>query len=112
MLLGIGKHAPCLTCLVRRCESPSDGVLGHPVSRGSPRCGVQGLDCCAVYHGWAEKLEYFTNISWPFPCDCGVGAALGCVPRGDLCVHQDDTDNEIEIEILQTLQNIDLRKFF
>ncbi|CAE7619353.1 unnamed protein product [Symbiodinium pilosum] len=61
---------------------------------GSRRCGVQGLDCCAVYHGWAEKLEYLTDTAWDLPCDCGIGAALGCLPRdtGE-CAHQDDRES-------------------
>merc|ERR1712187_486186 len=56
-------------------------IAGQPPPTGQRACGVDGLDCCAVYHGWAEKVEYFTGVPWDLPCDCGVGAALGCTER-------------------------------
>eukprot|EP00439_Symbiodinium_sp_Y106_P057720 s2142_g8.t1 len=65
----------------------------QPAAVGSRHCGVRGLDCCAVYHGWAEKLEYFTGVAWDLPCDCGVGAALGCFSRsGGECAPEDHED--------------------
>mmetsp|Transcript_58323 Transcript_58323/g.103630 ORF Transcript_58323/g.103630 Transcript_58323/m.103630 type:complete len:863 (+) Transcript_58323:130-2718(+) len=61
---------------------------------GERACGVRGLDCCSVYHGWAEKLEYFTDVRWSLPCDCGVGAALGCVARSSgECLHEDEVES-------------------
>eukprot|EP00747_Dinoflagellata_sp_TGD_P037235 gnl/TRDRNA2_/TRDRNA2_138946_c1_seq1.p1 gnl/TRDRNA2_/TRDRNA2_138946_c1~~gnl/TRDRNA2_/TRDRNA2_138946_c1_seq1.p1 ORF type:complete len:428 (-),score=78.97 gnl/TRDRNA2_/TRDRNA2_138946_c1_seq1:38-1279(-) len=54
---------------------------GQEPPRGESACGVHGLDCCGVYHGWSEKLEYFTGVPWDLPCDCGVGEALGCTAR-------------------------------
>lgn len=35
-------------------------------------CGVKGFSCCEVFHGWAEKLEFFTGQSWNLPCNCGL----------------------------------------
>ena len=34
-----------------------------------------------------------------------VGAALGCVPRGDRCVHRDDPEDSFEIDILKAINH-------
>ncbi|CAE8627589.1 unnamed protein product [Polarella glacialis] len=39
---------------------------------GQEGCGVRGFACCEVFHGWAEKLEFFTGLPWDLPCNCGL----------------------------------------
>jgi len=68
---------------------------------GRSACGVEGLDCCGTKHGWADKSEYFVGVPWDVPCDCGIGAAMGCVVReAGECLHQDSpptrSDRELE----------------
>lgn len=77
----------------------------QPKPAGRRSCGVKGLDCCNNVYGWSEKLEYFTDVPWDLPCDCGVGAALGCqVSESAECLHEDDAGSRGAVELARRLR--------
>eukprot|EP00933_Yihiella_yeosuensis_P057388 TRINITY_DN5717_c0_g1_i2.p1 TRINITY_DN5717_c0_g1~~TRINITY_DN5717_c0_g1_i2.p1 ORF type:complete len:826 (-),score=133.28 TRINITY_DN5717_c0_g1_i2:145-2622(-) len=77
---------------------------GQAPPTGERACGLQGVDCCSVYHGWAEKLEYFTGVAWDLPCDCGIGEESGCIAHGEECLHRDDIATESPSDLAKRLR--------
>ncbi|CAE7775898.1 unnamed protein product [Symbiodinium sp. CCMP2592] len=41
-------------------------------SAGQSGCGAEGFVCCWSHHGRADRLEYYTDVPWDLPCDCGL----------------------------------------
>eukprot|EP00927_Polykrikos_kofoidii_P059506 TRINITY_DN54655_c0_g1_i1.p1 TRINITY_DN54655_c0_g1~~TRINITY_DN54655_c0_g1_i1.p1 ORF type:complete len:972 (-),score=135.87 TRINITY_DN54655_c0_g1_i1:152-3067(-) len=80
---------------------------GQTPPQGQRACGVEGLDCCGVYHGWADKLEYFTGIPWDLPCNCGVGLEFGCAAgEGGQCLREGEPHIQSSFEFGEDLRRV------